>query len=176
MLHSCNGTAEIVSVLEIPKPSSDAIECNDTSVVSLTHNINECELEGGHPHRKAAMTMQCNYLHLLNQLEDTEANMEVDNFSSLTNVAELKTVVHGPENSSPAVNEKPKLTGNSSIISEGNAALTSFEASLATLTRKKKTIDRSTRLAIDCAKFGIAVQVILFFYYASLHLQYYDEA
>ncbi|GJX25451.1 suppressor of ABI3-5 isoform X1 [Tanacetum coccineum] len=56
------------------------------------------------PHRKATMTMQC-------KLEDTEAtykaNMEVDNFSSLTNVAELKIIVPSPENiSSPAVNEK----------------------------------------------------------------------
>ncbi|PWA46264.1 CID domain-containing protein [Artemisia annua] len=52
MLHSFNGTAETVSVLEIPKPSSDAIEnkespseCNDTSVVSLAHSINEYEFE-----------------------------------------------------------------------------------------------------------------------------------
>ncbi|KAL8262123.1 hypothetical protein R6Q59_026172 [Mikania micrantha] len=63
--------------------------------------------------------------------------------------------------SSPNVNEKTKHTGNKwSTISEANAALTSFEASLGTLTRTKKSIDRATRIAIDCAKFGIAVKVI----------------
>nr|GEU56298.1 hypothetical protein [Tanacetum cinerariifolium] len=258
MLHSCNGTAETVSVLEIPKPSSDAIEnkeppseCNDTSVVSLAHSINECEFEtselkegskkdpsdvsGMHSDPVSSNMENGAVLHDVNLLqsspqkscndnailEDTEAtkkaNMEVDNFSSPINVAELKTVVPGPEpshssviiedslshktvsgtlasplptdgldssarvsprnttisnmttsdnstlpenTSSPAVNEKPKPTGNWSIISEGNAALTSFEASLAALTRTKKTIDRSTRLAIDCAKFGIAVKVV----------------
>ncbi|XP_024981062.1 protein HUA2-LIKE 2-like [Cynara cardunculus var. scolymus] len=65
---------------------------------------------------------------------------------------------------SPAVHlyhEKPKHASNKwSTISEANAALTSFEASLAALTRTKKSIDRATRIAIDCAKFGIAVKVV----------------
>lgn len=46
MLHFCNGTAETVSVLEIPKPCSDAIVNKESpSVVSLAHSINECEFE-----------------------------------------------------------------------------------------------------------------------------------
>ncbi|XP_076901147.1 protein HUA2-LIKE 2-like [Bidens hawaiensis] len=62
---------------------------------------------------------------------------------------------------SPNVHEKMKQTGNTwNTISEANAALTSFEASLGTLTRTKKSIDRATRIAIDCAKFGIAVKVV----------------
>ncbi|KAI3760079.1 hypothetical protein L1987_50469 [Smallanthus sonchifolius] len=62
---------------------------------------------------------------------------------------------------SPNVHEKAKHTGNKwSTISEADAALTSFEASLAALTRTKKSIDRATRIAIDCAKFGIAVKVV----------------
>nr|XP_043635504.1 protein HUA2-LIKE 2-like [Erigeron canadensis] len=57
--------------------------------------------------------------------------------------------------------EKPKHTGSKwSTMSEANAALASFEASLGALTRTKKSIDRATRIAIDCAKFGIAVKVV----------------
>lgn len=257
MLHSCNGTAETVLVLQSPKPSSDAIEnkespgeCNDTSVVSIAHSNIECQFEtselkeGSKKDSSDVSEMHSDPIssnlengvvfHDMNLLQssplkscndnailvDTEAtkkaNMEVDELPSSTNVAELKTVVPGPEpshssviedslghktgsgtresppptdgldsstrasprnttifkisasdnstlpenSSSPAVNEKPKPTGNWSIISEGNAALASFEASLGALTRTKKTIDRSTRLAIDCAKFGIAVKVV----------------
>ncbi|KAI3749350.1 hypothetical protein L2E82_19959 [Cichorium intybus] len=64
--------------------------------------------------------------------------------------------------SSPLYNDKdrPKQTDKWSTMSEANAALSSFEASLGALTRTKKTIDRATRIAIDCAKFGIAVKVV----------------
>ncbi|KAJ0742634.1 putative PWWP domain, CID domain-containing protein [Helianthus annuus] len=63
--------------------------------------------------------------------------------------------------SSPNVHEKTTHTGDKwSTISEANASLTSFEASLGALTRTKKSIDRATRIAIDCAKFGIAVKVV----------------
>lgn len=75
--------------------------------------------------------------------------------------------------SSPNVQEKTKHIGNKwSTISEATAALTSFEASLGALTRTKKSIDRATRIAIDCAKFGIAVKVIftLFIYCPKIYL------
>ncbi|MFS7913967.1 putative PWWP domain, CID domain-containing protein [Helianthus anomalus] len=63
--------------------------------------------------------------------------------------------------SSPNVHEKATQTGDKwRIISEANASLTSFEASLGALTRTKKSIDRATRIAIDCAKFGITVKVV----------------
>lgn len=67
------------------------------------------------------------------------------------------------ENSEYCSPEKPKQhTGSKwSTISEANAVLTSFEESIRALTRTKKSIDRATRLAIDCAKFGIAVKVII---------------
>ena len=42
----------------------------------------------------------------------------------------------------------------------GRAALLYFEAMLGTLTRTKESIGRATRIAIDCAKFGIADKVI----------------
>ena len=45
----------------------------------------------------------------------------------------------------------------------GRAALLYFEAMLGTLTRTKESIGRATRIAIDCAKFGIADKVICFF-------------
>ncbi|KAI7755500.1 hypothetical protein M8C21_031674 [Ambrosia artemisiifolia] len=63
--------------------------------------------------------------------------------------------------SSPNVQEKAEHNSNKwSTISEANAALASFEASLGALSRTKKNIDRATRIAIDCAKFGIAVKVV----------------
>lgn len=42
----------------------------------------------------------------------------------------------------------------------GHAALLYFEATLGTLTRTKESIGRATRIAIDCAKFGIAAKVL----------------
>jgi hypothetical protein len=42
---------------------------------------------------------------------------------------------------------------------EANAARRSFEDFLGTLTRTKESIARATRLAIECAKFGIAGEV-----------------
>jgi hypothetical protein len=43
------------------------------------------------------------------------------------------------------------------------AALLYFEAMLGTLKRTKESIGRATRIAIDCAKFGIADKVIQYF-------------
>ncbi|XP_052170409.1 protein HUA2-LIKE 2-like [Diospyros lotus] len=43
---------------------------------------------------------------------------------------------------------------------ESTAALASFEAVLATLTRTKESIGRATRIAIDCAKIGVASKVV----------------
>ena len=55
-------------------------------------------------------------------------------------------------------NQQSRLTGKSTDA--GNAALLYFEAMLGTLTRTKESIGRATRIAIDCAKFGIAAKVI----------------
>ncbi|KAM7521564.1 hypothetical protein LguiA_011466 [Lonicera macranthoides] len=58
--------------------------------------------------------------------------------------------------------EKPKHAAANSSNSRGeaNAALTSFEANLGTLKRTKESISRATRMAIECAKFGIAPKVV----------------
>ncbi|XP_076904497.1 protein HUA2-LIKE 3-like [Bidens hawaiensis] len=62
---------------------------------------------------------------------------------------------------SPNVHGKLLHTSNKwNTVSEAHAALKSFEASLGALTRTKKSIDRATRIAIDCAKFGMAVKVV----------------
>lgn len=57
--------------------------------------------------------------------------------------------------------EKPKhaAANSSNNRGEANAALTSFEANLGTLKRTKESISRATRIAIECAKFGIAPKV-----------------
>ena len=46
----------------------------------------------------------------------------------------------------------------------GRAALLYFEAMLGTLTRTKESIGRATRIAIDCAKFGIATKVMRWYF------------
>lgn len=58
-----------------------------------------------------------------------------------------------------AVSQRPKSAGKWSTLSEAHAALSSFEAMLATLTRTKESIGRATRMAIDCAKFGDSARV-----------------
>ena len=59
---------------------------------------------------------------------------------------------------SPFDNIQPKkLAGHD----EANAARRSFKDFLSTLTRTKESISRATRLAIECAKFGIAGEVRL---------------
>ncbi|KAG6703674.1 hypothetical protein I3842_07G097000 [Carya illinoinensis] len=53
--------------------------------------------------------------------------------------------------------QRPKSVGNHG---EAHVALSSFEAMLGTLTRTKESIGRATRIAIDCAKFGVAAKVV----------------
>ena len=55
-------------------------------------------------------------------------------------------------------NDRSRSVGKSTEA--GDAALLYFEAMLGTLTRTKESIGRATRIAIDCAKFGIATKVM----------------
>lgn len=64
---------------------------------------------------------------------------------------------------SPDVNLHPaksKNTGKWSSKAEAATALASFQAVIGTLTRTKDSIGRATRIAIDCAKFGVAAKVV----------------
>lgn len=56
-----------------------------------------------------------------------------------------------------SMTQRPKSVGKHG---EANVALLSFEAMLGTLTRTKESIGRATRVAIDCAKFGVAAKVV----------------
>ncbi|XVF32624.1 hypothetical protein REPUB_Repub17cG0098300 [Reevesia pubescens] len=56
--------------------------------------------------------------------------------------------------------ERPKSISKCSNYSEAHAALSSFESMLAILTRTKESIARATRIAIDCAKFGVSSKVV----------------
>jgi len=72
-----------------------------------------------------------------------------------------KNILSGPidgQKDGTEANQQPRSMGKSTEA--GDAALLYFEAMLATLTRTKETIGRATRIAIDCAKFGIATKVI----------------
>ncbi|KAL4325155.1 hypothetical protein GQ457_11G002770 [Hibiscus cannabinus] len=58
------------------------------------------------------------------------------------------------------VSERPKSVSKFSNHTEAHAALSSFENTLAVLTRTKESIARATRIAIDCAKFGVSAKVV----------------
>lgn len=58
------------------------------------------------------------------------------------------------------VTQRPKSVGKWSSCSEAHAALSSFEAVLGSLTRTKESIGRATRIAIECAKFGVSSKVV----------------
>lgn len=71
-------------------------------------------------------------------------------------------VVNDESKFESTVTHRPKSMGKWSNFAEASAALTSFEAMLGMLTRTKESIGRATRIAIDCAKFGLASKVELF--------------
>lgn len=54
---------------------------------------------------------------------------------------------------------------NKSTHPEASAARKTFEALLCTLSRTKESIGRATRLAIDCAKYGMAREVWSIFFF-----------
>ncbi|XP_038971811.1 protein HUA2-LIKE 2-like isoform X2 [Phoenix dactylifera] len=70
--------------------------------------------------------------------------------------------LQNPRNScrSPFGGPRQKSLSKLTDYAEAYAARKSFEALLCTLTRTKESIGRATRLAIECAKFGIAGEVV----------------
>ncbi|KAK8521820.1 hypothetical protein V6N13_021898 [Hibiscus sabdariffa] len=56
--------------------------------------------------------------------------------------------------------ERPKSVSKCGNYTEAHAALSSFENTLAVLTRTKESIAHATRIAIDCAKFGASAKVV----------------
>ncbi|KZV32406.1 hypothetical protein F511_03689 [Dorcoceras hygrometricum] len=82
--------------------------------------------------------------------------------SSMGNVAATdNNYIENRSSCSPDVQlncEKAKLTGKSN--SKGEETLSSFEATIRSLTGTKESIGRATRVAIDCAKFGFAFKVV----------------
>lgn len=58
-----------------------------------------------------------------------------------------------------AVPQRPKAAGKLSTYAVAHVALSSFEEILGSLTRTKESIGRATRIAIDCAKFGVSSKV-----------------
>ncbi|KAJ8622633.1 hypothetical protein MRB53_031162 [Persea americana] len=57
-------------------------------------------------------------------------------------------------------NQRQRLSGKWTDNAEANAAWRSFETVLGALSRTKESIGRATRLAIDCAKYGIVGEVV----------------
>lgn len=73
-----------------------------------------------------------------------------------------------------AVTQRPKFVGKWTSFSEAHAVLSSFEAVLGSLTRTKESIGRATRIAIDCAKFGVSAKVPRFHFQYLRYFIYFD--
>ncbi|GFZ19453.1 Tudor/PWWP/MBT domain-containing protein [Actinidia rufa] len=88
----------------------------------------------------------------------TPPNISICNTSTSDN----DNILENNSSCSPDVvhRAKNKNTGRWSNREEATAALASFQAVLGTLTRTKESIGRATRIAIDCAKFGISAKVV----------------
>lgn len=67
--------------------------------------------------------------------------------------------VHSEEDSDPFDNLQLKGFSKLAGRNEANSSRRAFEAFVGTLTRTKESISRATRLALDCAKHGIAGEV-----------------
>ena len=82
-----------------------------------------------------------------------------------TSTSDNDNILENNSSCSPDVvhRAKNKNMGRWSNKEEATAALASFQAVLGTLTRTKESIGRATRIAIDCAKFGISAKVWLLF-------------
>lgn len=72
----------------------------------------------------------------------------------------VSTSVSDEDKIESAVPQRPKSVGKWNNCAEAHAALSSFEAILGSLTRTKESISRATRMAIDCAKFGVSAKVV----------------
>ncbi|TKW36225.1 hypothetical protein SEVIR_2G426600v4 [Setaria viridis] len=68
--------------------------------------------------------------------------------------------VHSEEDSGPFDNLQFKGLNKLAGRNEANSSRRAFEAFVGTLTRTKESISRATRLALDCAKHGIAGEVM----------------
>lgn len=94
---------------------------------------------------------------------DTSTSLQNNGCCSPVHLHQEKTKcsfdVNGESKFELTVSDGPKSMEKWSISAEASAALTSFEAVLGALTRTKESIGRATRIAIDCAKFGIAAKV-----------------
>ena len=74
----------------------------------------------------------------------------------ITRATSTNDIIH-PK--SPFDNLQQNDVEKRAVSNEANAARKAFGAFLGTLTRTKENIARATRLAIECAKYGIAAEV-----------------
>ncbi|KAJ9187667.1 hypothetical protein P3X46_003095 [Hevea brasiliensis] len=72
----------------------------------------------------------------------------------------VSTSIDEEKKESVVVLQHPKSFGKWNNYAEAQAALSSFEGMLGSLTRTKESIGRATRMAIDCAKFGLSTKVV----------------
>ncbi|XVF72455.1 hypothetical protein PTKIN_Ptkin12aG0122700 [Pterospermum kingtungense] len=82
------------------------------------------------------------------------------NVQSCPNKSSCVSVADDESKADFVASERPKSVSKCSNYTEAHAALSSFENMLAALTRTKESIARATRIAIDCAKFGVSAKVV----------------
>ncbi|GKU86638.1 hypothetical protein SLEP1_g1138 [Rubroshorea leprosula] len=82
------------------------------------------------------------------------------NVHSHQNKTFCATTAYDEGKTESAGSDRPRSVSKCNNYAEVHAALSSFENMLGTLTRAKESILRATRIAIDCAKFGVSAKVV----------------
>ncbi|OMP04990.1 Tudor/PWWP/MBT superfamily protein [Corchorus olitorius] len=82
------------------------------------------------------------------------------NIHSSHNKSLYSSVADDEGKADTAASERPKSVSKCNNYTEAHVALASFENTLGSLTRTKESIARATRIAIDCAKFGVSAKVL----------------
>ncbi|OVA20067.1 PWWP domain [Macleaya cordata] len=120
---------------------------------SLTHRIDSSEKASPHNFSICHQSTLDNGNYLL---QNGSGSPDVfSHYKKTTHVLEMDK----EGNLEPTVSHRQKFLGKWTSA-EANAARKSFEVLLGTLSRTKESIGRATRLAIDCAKYGIAGEVV----------------
>ncbi|CAL5357529.1 unnamed protein product [Camellia sinensis] len=127
----------------------------------------------GPPHRSCSSSISDNHL-VDKDVSGVRSSSPTDALDSSARMSPPSTICNMSKSDSNSILEsnvcyspdvqlqhaKSKNVGKWSNKAEATAVLGSFEALLGTLKRTKESIGRATRIAIDCAKFGIAVKVV----------------
>lgn len=174
-----NGTQEVMKEVEhesrlmVIDASSTSSKSSgvETSTISLNHNLS-CS-PAIHVDRLSAENVPC-FSSSLSPFGRLQCPVDICHLSSDSSKfpqssgryspgSQKEKSVHIPGDEGrvePSEPRRPQTAGDMRNHADARAALKSFETMLGSLTRTKESIGRSTRIAIDCAKFSVAVEVV----------------